>query len=394
MGPQPPSPLSAASGSRASRGVPEGAAGTARRSAQLGVVVACRPAQFHRDLKPANIIMSEDGPRVIDFGVARAVQGTRLTTEAGGVIGTAGFLAPEQATGGDISPMTDVFAFGAVLAHAAGALPFGRADAVTLMYRAVHHEPDLTAVPAELRPMIASCLAKNPSHRPTPGQLLTTLSVNGTATAAPSGPSGTAIATVDSSEPHTAADPTPAPARERRARARGRPRQPAGKAAASTPDGGAPEAVAFTVSTRASCLPPLGYLLLLGLSVFNLNSSYSDGSRGGGAKALAWVMLLIPLILPYTQISEEPILMADGRALAISVPSSTPTRIPWDGVVSISLHAEKPPDRQRVLVTLHSSAPVPVARNGIKIISCTQIALPLPGGRRSPWPTAAANSSP
>ncbi len=85
----------------------------------------------------------------------------------------------------------------------------------------------------------------------------------------------------------------------------------------------------------------------------NLYSSYSDGSRGGGAKALAWAMLPLPLILLYTHISEEPTLKADGRALAISVPSSTPTRIPWDGVVSISLHAEKP---------LHADRPAPSGR--------------------------------
>ena len=126
----------------------------------------------HRDLKPANIILSDDGPRVLDFGIARALEGTRFTNTHVSV-GTPGFFSPEQVQGDrEIGPPADVFALGAVLVHAAGGRPFGEGDSMTLMYRAVHNEPNLSALPVTLRPLVASCMDKEPDRRPTPEQIL------------------------------------------------------------------------------------------------------------------------------------------------------------------------------------------------------------------------------
>lgn len=135
-----------------------------------------RAGVIHRDLKPANIIVAEDGPRVIDFGIARALDGTALT-QTGLQIGTPGFLAPEQLTSGVVTPAVDMFALGVVLAQAAGGSPFGDGPSAARHYKVVHEEPDLAAVPDELREAIASCLSKDPGARPTPTAFLGGLTV-------------------------------------------------------------------------------------------------------------------------------------------------------------------------------------------------------------------------
>ncbi|MFJ2899908.1 serine/threonine-protein kinase [Streptomyces sp. NPDC087218] len=125
----------------------------------------------HRDLKPGNIIMADDGPRVLDFGIARAVESTRLTA-TGHAFGTPGFLAPEQATGDEVTCAADVFALGAVLVAAAGGSPFGGGTPMGMMYRTVHEPANLGAVPEGVRHVAAACLAKEPERRPTTDQLL------------------------------------------------------------------------------------------------------------------------------------------------------------------------------------------------------------------------------
>ncbi|MER5310894.1 protein kinase [Streptomyces sp. NPDC002773] len=135
----------------------------------LHAIHAC--GLIHRDLKPGNIIMADDGPRVLDFGIARALESTRLTS-TGAAFGTPGFLAPEQAQALEVGAPADVFALGAVLVAAAGGQAFGEGTPMALMYRAVHEPPDLSALPPGLRPVVAACLAKDPADRPTPRGLL------------------------------------------------------------------------------------------------------------------------------------------------------------------------------------------------------------------------------
>ncbi|MFD7322667.1 protein kinase [Streptomyces sp. NPDC059875] len=127
----------------------------------------------HRDLKPANVLVAEDGPRVIDFGIARAADATGLTG-TGLRIGTAAYMAPEQALGHAVTPATDVFALGVLAAYVAGgALPFGTGPESAALYRVVHEPADLSRVPEDLRALLGRCLAKDPRQRPTPAEVIT-----------------------------------------------------------------------------------------------------------------------------------------------------------------------------------------------------------------------------
>jgi len=130
----------------------------------LHAVHAC--GVVHRDLKPANVLLAADGPYVIDFGISRAFEGTSVTA-AGMVVGTPGYMSPEQAEGAQAGPPSDVFSLGCVLAYAAtGSAPFGGGSAASVLYRVVTGQPDLTRVPPRLRDVIAACMAKNPAQRP------------------------------------------------------------------------------------------------------------------------------------------------------------------------------------------------------------------------------------
>ncbi len=126
----------------------------------------------HRDLKPANVLLADDGPRVIDFGISRAVESSALTS-TGLVVGSPGFMSPEQADGREVGPPSDIFSLGAVLAFAAtGEGPFGTGSTPALVYRLVFGPPNLDRLPAEVRPLIARCLDKDPARRPTAARLL------------------------------------------------------------------------------------------------------------------------------------------------------------------------------------------------------------------------------
>ena len=130
----------------------------------LRAVHAC--GLVHRDLKPANVLLAADGPHVIDFGISRAFDGTQLTA-VGMVVGTPGYMSPEQAEGALVGPASDVFSLGCVLAFAAsGNAPFGGGSAASVLYRVVTGRPDLTSVPEKLREVISACLAKDPKQRP------------------------------------------------------------------------------------------------------------------------------------------------------------------------------------------------------------------------------------
>ncbi|KQX45523.1 MULTISPECIES: serine/threonine-protein kinase [unclassified Streptomyces] len=137
----------------------------------------------HRDLKPSNVLLTVDGPRIIDFGIARAVDtvadGGNLTT-TGAVVGSPGFMSPEQVRGEHIGAASDVFCLGSVLVYAAtGRAPFGTADSGVhaTMFRIAHDEPDLTDLAPELAGLIRACLAKDPAGRPSATEIAQTLSV-------------------------------------------------------------------------------------------------------------------------------------------------------------------------------------------------------------------------
>jgi serine/threonine protein kinase len=126
----------------------------------------------HRDLKPSNVLLAEDGPRVIDFGISEAAEASALTG-ANVVIGSPGFMSPEQVLGQEIGPPSDMFSLGAVLTFAGTAQgPFGSGTDAALVYRLVNSPASLGLLPEEIRPLVGSCLAKHPSDRPTALQLL------------------------------------------------------------------------------------------------------------------------------------------------------------------------------------------------------------------------------
>jgi Protein kinase domain len=129
----------------------------------LQAVHAC--GLVHRDLKPANVMLAIDGPRLIDFGISRALERTAVTS-TGQIVGTPSFMSPEQAEGGRAGPATDVFSLGCVIVFAAtGAGAFGEGPPASMLYRVVHAPPTLAELPGGLRELAAVCLAKQPADR-------------------------------------------------------------------------------------------------------------------------------------------------------------------------------------------------------------------------------------
>ncbi|WP_435867086.1 protein kinase domain-containing protein [Streptosporangium canum] len=146
----------------------------------------------HRDLKPGNIILAADGPRVIDFGISRALDAAITSTT---VLGTPGYMSPEQARGFEVGPPSDVFALGSVLTFAAtGYGPFGSGSANEIVYRVVHEEPDLVRLPSYLTSIVSACLAKDPRRRPGLMEILDYFTVSSKATL----PMPTGLLTVES----------------------------------------------------------------------------------------------------------------------------------------------------------------------------------------------------
>jgi serine/threonine protein kinase len=126
----------------------------------------------HRDLKPSNVVLASDGPRIIDFGIARAADSTWRTGPAD-IIGSPGFMSPEQAEGRECGPPSDIFSLGAVLTYAVtGQGPFGDGPPEALLYRVARGRAVTDRIPAQLRPMIERCLAKDPLRRPTTDEVI------------------------------------------------------------------------------------------------------------------------------------------------------------------------------------------------------------------------------
>ncbi|WP_046775077.1 serine/threonine-protein kinase [Streptomyces yangpuensis] len=135
-----------------------------------------RAGLVHRDLKPDNVLLAEDGVRVIDLGIARATEdeaeGEAGLTRTGFVVGSPAYMSPEQAEGHPLTPASDVFSLGSVLVMAlTGRSPFAGTSTLKTLYEVAHGEPDLSAVPAGLRDLVACCLAKDPAARPSPAEL-------------------------------------------------------------------------------------------------------------------------------------------------------------------------------------------------------------------------------
>ncbi|MEU7017614.1 serine/threonine-protein kinase [Streptomyces sp. NPDC046385] len=134
-----------------------------------------RAGLVHRDLKPSNVLLAADGPRVIDFGIARATdsEGGTEITGTGRLVGSPPFMSPEQAEGRELTPASDVFSLGAVLVHACtGRSPFAGPSTPQTLYNVVHAAPDLARLPDRMRGHVARCLAKDPSRRPAPDEIL------------------------------------------------------------------------------------------------------------------------------------------------------------------------------------------------------------------------------
>ncbi|MBN9102030.1 MULTISPECIES: serine/threonine-protein kinase [unclassified Pseudonocardia] len=164
----------------------QGLAALAERMAD-GLAALHAAGLVHRDLKPSNVLLADDGPRLIDFGISRAADTTSLT-QTGHVMGTPEYMSPEQAGGErDIGPASDMFSFGSLLVFAAtGRSPFAADSAAAALYRITYSEPDLGPLTGRVREVVHACLTKDPAGRPTASQVRGLLRAAGAAAPSPS----------------------------------------------------------------------------------------------------------------------------------------------------------------------------------------------------------------
>ncbi|MFF9635296.1 protein kinase [Streptomyces bacillaris] len=292
------------------------------RLRQLGAALAEALAAIHgcglvhRDLKPGNIVMAPDGPRVLDFGIARALESTRLTA-TGTAFGTPGFLAPEQAQGLEVGGAADVFALGAVLVAAAGGSAFGAGTPMGLMYRSVHEPADLGAVPEGLRPVVRACLAKEPERRPTPAQLLDLFAPEAT----PYTPTEAYPATAPEAVPYTPSAPEAAPY------------APSAPGAVPHP----PSAAQPTVTAPALVVPP--------------RPPYAPYAPSAGLTADLAADLTFMAIGPDTS------LLVDSTGVTLG-PEGAEAQYAWAEILTVQYAAEGP-KHLRVVVHLHNGTAHP-----------------------------------
>lgn len=209
-----------------------------------------RVGVVHRDLKPSNVLLAEDGPKVIDFGISRP-KDSELRTETGKLIGTPPFMAPEQfRRPREVGPSADIFALGSLLVHAAtGRGPFDSDSPYVVAYQVVHDEPDLTGVPEGLAPLVLRCLAKEPEDRPSPDELMRELR-------SVAASYDTRAFLAEAFIPAQRTDPTASAGAVSRHQAEPEPEAPE--------HGSGPGAVAEEPPARRSARPPLGKRALLG----------------------------------------------------------------------------------------------------------------------------------
>ena len=207
---------------------------------------------MHRDLKPSNIILTDAGPKVIDFGIARR-QDTTAMTKTGMMIGSMGFMAPEQISGRP-GPEADIFAWGVTVAYAAtGRSPFGAGNTHSILYRIMYGDPDIAAVPDSLLPLVKAALAKEPQRRPTARQLLDRLTSAARRTEnVNEAPTQVILARTWQSGSHSSPSPASGPAEANRVP----PRQPAPPPAAPPPAADPPAADPPTASSAPAVPVP------------------------------------------------------------------------------------------------------------------------------------------
>lgn len=207
----------------------------------------------HRDLKPSNVLLVDDGPRIIDFGISKALETTGSTelTRAGTILGTPGFMSPEQALGQSAGPPADVFSLGSLLVYAAtGTGPFGEGAAHTLLFRVVYEAPDLRAMPYSLRELAEDCLHKTPEDRPAATELVSRLAHQPAPRATPSDVEADLRMDARMSDPNADALANTRPQQRNSASPTAATRPPATgprKAPAGEPNGSPPAADSFAV---------------------------------------------------------------------------------------------------------------------------------------------------
>ncbi|WP_406213720.1 serine/threonine-protein kinase [Streptomyces decoyicus] len=339
-----------------------------------------RGGLVHRDLKPSNVLLVDDGPRVIDFGISKALETTGGTdlTKAGTVLGTPGFMSPEQALGQPVGPPSDVFSLGSLLVYAAtGAGAFGDGSSHALLFRVVYEAADLSAVPDGLRGLVQDCLHKSPEARPTADALLARLAGMPRATIpdpriAPRAVAKTATSVSDAealaptgpqqaSPPATTEPPRPAP----------RGRRPVAEPPATLPT--------FTVEKwglaacrrrmrrpAASALTVAGFLLFVGVLT------------EGAPAAFALVFLVMLLHLLYGLKVSLPLLRP--RALRVGAEGlfvrhgPHTLAVPWQDISSVTLTGER--NRHSIAVTAaleegtRTRVPAPL-HAGTGVLTCT-----------------------
>jgi serine/threonine protein kinase len=210
---------------------------------------------MHRDLKPSNIILTDAGPKVIDFGIARR-KDTTAVTKTGIMIGSMGFMAPEQISGRP-GPEADIFAWGVTVAYAAsGRSPFGAGNTHSVLYRIMYGDADIAAVPDSLRPLVEAALAKDPQSRPTAQQLLDRLTGAARRTEdANEAPTQVILARTWQSGSHSSPSPASGPAEANRVPPRQAAPPPPAPPAADLPTAESPASVVPVPAARPAEAP-------------------------------------------------------------------------------------------------------------------------------------------